>query len=407
MNRVLIIDFPTFLVARLLPNNELYFPEDEHAGIPNVISEMKWFLYYTYREPGETKALFEARFLGIPIVKLIFSNKTAADRDNPVIPLNRFFEDKVTHILTMMRDSGAPEEELQPYEYEIWWMFRPIVGAGALKPIEGMKPLTAKSHELDGVKINCAAFSIAFHIYDGEKPSRDIKRIKMNAIEIQNQCSLDEFAEASQLKKFVDINPEYRLTIILPGIRDSQRYTYTGSRYNLKFENNDSKKLTVECAKKTVYLILDLEKRHYGVPRGMNILILNTQNSKNFFFCHACVQNRKISDGPCKCRDPEAYQERKKMRIHRNCEYCGKADCGSGRGMCFRKCKNCVAKVRNEYSHDNHRCIVHAEDEPETFQENGQCTTKERKFKLWAFDIESAREFIDGSIHKSWKRGVM
>ena len=393
MNRILIEDERNYVVARLVPDIAFIddFPEDVLAGIPELIYELKWFLYYTYRDPGESKGLFEARFMGIPMVKTLFNQRTATLPHSPVISLRNFFTDTVDQILHNMVQSGAPEEQLQPSEIEISFLFRPVTGAGSLKPVEGMTKITAKSHILDGKKINCAAFAIAAHLYTGKNPSRDLKRIMIDALDIQEKCGFDEFVEMSQLKRAVDLNPSYRITVILPGIDDASRYTYTGKNYVLEFEDEEMKKLTEACEKRTIYLVFDMEKRHYGVPRG---LIIYQPYSK--FFCHSCLKYRTTGsrkNNMCPCHNYNLPT--KKLRTHRNCQYCGKADCGNGRGTCFRKCQNCVAKIRNEYTHDNHRCIVHDESKIETFQEIGECNTKERKSKLWAYDLESAREIVN------------
>lgn len=143
-----------------------------------------------------------------------------------------------------------------------------------------------------------------------------------------------------------------------------------------------------------------MEKQHYGLPTSPAVYS-NKLSNRNKFMCHACTTIRDYNSGMCECRQEGATK--KKLRKFVPCKYCGKAVCD--KGLCFRSCNNCTAKIKNVYSHDNHRCIVHDKSVPEVLLETGVNTSKERKFKLWAYDLESRRVFEENSFTKVFKRG--
>lgn len=107
-----------------------------------------------------------------------------------------------------------------------------------------------------------------------------------------------------------------------------------------------------------------------------------------------------ILDLPCPCR-VEGHVPKKQKHI-KKCEYCNNVTCE--KGHCFRTCKNCTGRIKNVYAHDNHRCIVHDNSVAETLLETGVNSGKEKKYKLWAYDLESCREFQTNKFVTKFKR---
>lgn len=218
MNRILIEEFPTMIVGRLL-DNLWYVEDDEEADLADLIDAMKWHLFYTHNR-DEYLRDFEDRFMGIPMVRIIASNQTAADTVDRVVPLREFTIDKVERIVASMEQSASPDEIIYAGMIEVYFLFRNNVGAGAVKVCDCMMKPTAVTQRLENIQINCAAFALAY----AKKVSYDKTLIKQEAIKIQELCNFGKFVEASQIKEFVKHYQEYRVTVLLPGIDDHSRF---------------------------------------------------------------------------------------------------------------------------------------------------------------------------------------
>lgn len=186
-----------------------------------------------------------------------------------------------------------------------------------------------------------------------------------------------EYVTMEQLFHFVDVFPEYRITLILPQMRDHRSKTKTGRNHSLNFIPN-TKRLTSDCRRKTLYIHWDPLTKHYGAasPHAAWRFIY-----QNYHFCHVCVT---AYTDQCNC---QSISVPKKINVQ-VCATCNQKPCiQSG---CTSRCKLCGSQFQKGYDAalgEGHRCVIFYEPKNAEFNLSGVYDGK--NYALWAYDIES------------------
>lgn len=205
----------------------------EELDIEDLLGVFTDFLFqYSNGNFYDYQTFLERTFV-IPVVQIIETGITAADIVNREVSLLDLTAEKIESIIANMQQSGDPEDIITLRDIKIilllrredWWH---IIGGASNVILDNMKPLTAITQKLNNEPINCMAFALAYHIIQPHNPRRDLQRILVKAKEIQDLCKFGTYVCADQLKDFVRMYPEYRVTIICHGINDHSRLNYKG-----------------------------------------------------------------------------------------------------------------------------------------------------------------------------------
>lgn len=202
-----------------------------------------------------------------------------------------------------------------------------------------------------------------------KKPS-----IKRDALALQRRMNWGDFVTSDQLKEFVNVFKEYRLTIVLGSVSDYRGMTFTGENYVF-----DGVCTTTRCImKKTLYLIWT--DKHYGFCDPASPRSMMTSGQSNSIFCHKCTSIKLRSTGLCNCTNAVKKPVRLVTCPDCHCKPCMKTGC-------FHKCPVCKTKFKHGYNTENgegHRCIIYHDKNPSDYK-----NPLNDGYRLWAYDIEA------------------
>ena len=239
-----------------------------------------------------------------------------------------------------------------------------------------------KKHTFTGIPINCGAFCIASIVTKTPK-HYNLKKSIEYAYFLQKRLQWGEFVSKEEVANaFLDLKPEARLTFLRPNHDCQENDTYYGAEWKeIAMDHNPNQLVN------TYYIFWSLD-RHFG-------LCSNPQQMFDFYksgrlFCHKCV-TQYPSLSKCRCEDAV----KKQIAIKRKqCEFCNEFGCNG----CKRKCNFCsVAYSGIENGKEPHRCILVDNKPAKLFLQPGEEPTKRKpKYKLYAFDLESRVQIIEG-----------
>lgn len=180
--------------------------------------------------------------------------------------------------------------------------------------------------------------------------------------------------------------PDYRVTILLPALAKHQDKTVEGPNYVFETRQNGSQ-LTLECEKKTIYMVYDVESKHYGLVK-QPIRVIKHYQGVSRVFCHRCVTAFSRYQS-CSCDDNLNLRKRK-FTAPNKCTFCHKVSC-DGNG-CSKNCQFCGSRFKRGYNREQgqgHRCIVYGKPIVENFWKKGDIEKdKNPDYKVWVYDIE-------------------
>lgn len=240
-----------------------------------------------------------------------------------------------------------------------------------------------------GWGVNCAAYALNYLMYSVKKDyNHNLNRAIEDAKTLQDELGWDEFISIRQIQDFVDVYEEYRVTIVHPSVlQTSPTWIFIGKKWDADF--------TVRgCPEKTLYLVYDIDQRHFAATKSPAELINKYKDCKNYSWCYSCDIGFDSRTGhTCPDQPPAA----KKMRRMPPCTKCGVLPVPGKLHSCpLVTCKMCSSIYKREEGF-NHRCIVYKE--PRSDERNTFCTDKEKAngslFSLWVYDFESRLEIVE------------
>lgn len=255
---------------------------------------------------------------------------------------------------------------------------------------------TWETYTHHGRKINCAAFAIAF--FQGTSVQRGrLVPILNKASQIMHDLKWGEYVTDFDILSSIDSYfPDYRICIVHPGMKHFRDTSYQGKDY--KFELTRQNCLTPACRKKTIYLLYDVQRKHYALLTSPSYEpFLQQKYGYNYKFCNECLAIYSRYKR-CECDDPTA----KRLKLtypKQKCQYCGLIKCkGAG---CFRNCRFCGSKFAYGYDKETgegldemnlgHRCIVYKDGEVKKFWKKGdEIKDKNPDYMLWVYDLEAS-----------------
>lgn len=268
-----------------------------------------------------------------------------------------------------------------------------VGGMGKVRTSYANKPFDQycySEHVDDQGYIGCAAFALACSMYFENRNNRNrvtVEKLKEKARELQTALQWDRFVSFSELQQFVDMYPDYRVTIVMSGnSMHFRHYTYEGRQFDSSVLT-DSRQVTA-FESKIIYLVYDMKEQHYFPVRSPLAFLFKEKGSRKYKFCHTCVElfDPQTTEHFCDVGFTET-QPTKKRRI-RVCEFCkqhhgGKCNCTMSR------CTWC------QTAHEEgsvHRCIVTKTVERSEDQKlfyDGSQEQYGKFYSLWAYDLEA------------------
>lgn len=282
----------------------------------------------------------------------------AIQQSNVILGVNDLMWHFIIDPRTLIAGNGNPKKlDWITKEYEDTWQNQ-VVGAQV---------------------INCAAYALAHAIVQRKKNKNEIL---MKALEIMNKFQWTVDVTPAQIEDFVKVYKEYRVSIVMNRLAAGS-ITYEGVDFNYTCKPN-TRQPTLETSKKIIYLVFDMERKHYGGCKTPYKMFKRS-------WCHKCVYAYRAGTR-CKCEECEPVFKRPKVR---KCNWCQKLNCN---GLsCSKNCKLCGVSVTPGYGKP-HRCFVYSpQDEPEVFWKSGDPISEDGKgaYMLWAYDLESAIKRVD------------
>lgn len=235
--------------------------------------------------------------------------------------------------------------------------------------------------------INCAAFALSFRMnkasYRNMKRPTVKARIVKEARELQTKLGWTDSVGQDQLKEFVDMFPEYRVTVLNPSgiVRDFNNSTFTGSQYVYTGEH------VTEASSNTIYLGL-MDNHWYAIGSPHEYFL---QEAKiRTLFCHKCLYKYHQSYRH-DCDNPDLKY--KKPRQTKSCDQCGMYLDRKSKCSCQEtKCTTCCINYKTGTTHK--RCLV---TKPSSVPKNQEqfANGEDKNFAaLWVYDLESCMETV-------------
>ncbi len=249
------------------------------------------------------------------------------------------------------------------------------------------------------IMINCAAYAINYAM--NSIPKRYSRKsddgICIDALALQKRLGWGDVVTLNDLKRFIQLYPEYRLTCLFAGYRDNKVNTWTGTAFNQATFDLPTRQVNSPKQSKVIYIMLDLNQRHYIAIHSPQQFYSSIKNGK-VNWCHKCtLMYFNGYEHDCATYIP-GVPERRKKEIRR-CEFCQvyveKCQCSETR------CAQCRAKRRKGFtsrdkdsSATDHRCIVYKNPErPKATQSFNETMNADGSAPyLWGYDFESRTE---------------
>ncbi len=256
---------------------------------------------------------------------------------------------------------------------------------------------THSSWIYQGRPINCAAYALNYAMNSIIKRYNRLHddSICQAAAELQTRLGWGAVVTLNDLRRFIQVFPEFRLTCLFAGFRDNSINTWTGSSFNQDTWNLTQRQINSPRQAKVIYLMLDLNHNHYIAIHSPQQFYSSIKNGK-VLWCHKCTL-MYFSNYTHNCDTyVQGEPEPKKEKIRR-CEFCNvyveSCTCAETR------CSQCRAKRKKGYTENyptpsDHRCIVYKNPErPKATQKFNETTNADGGSPyLWAYDFESRTE---------------
>ncbi len=233
--------------------------------------------------------------------------------------------------------------------------------------------------------VSCAAFAL---VYLMKSVERDYKHYPDRAIDdakdLMELMSWEESTSISDLSRFVNHFPDYRLTVITPYSIGSNAMSWEGDDFVFDRENV-----------KYLYLVLDQKQGefgHFAATKSPEQILRKSRNSGSVNFCHRCVVSYLADTHAC-----EDHVRKKRKVSDKPCpKGCGRV--GIGHDCPLIKCKTCPSiYTKNNDDQSIHRCIVYKEQRERKFVgEDGDG----KHPNLWAYDLEARIEKQHSSVER-------
>lgn len=302
--------------------------------------------------------------------------------DGQLRPLSMLTAEVIENAIDAIDQSPQPFQTTLYTQRYGFFTRNPIRGAGKSKPPPYVKACfleTWREQTYQNKKINCGAFAIAYQ--QALDPTKILNVVRRRAIEIQEKMKWGEYVTSEDLLRYVDVYPEYRLTIVIQSINCYDRHTKAGAQYS--FESVDGKKLSPACKKKTLYVVWDANTNHYGCTRSPLTPRNAILHSHRMAFCHKCVTCYNIAK-TCNC-DLQIEKPKPPPIV---CATCKQKPCISS--GCTRQCRLCGTSFKKGYNREDgegHRCLIYYEPNEDT---NFNETAADSKYyNLWVYDLEA------------------
>jgi hypothetical protein len=229
----------------------------------------------------------------------------------------------------------------------------------------------------DDGPISCAAFALNYVMNYVKKryKKRNIDYIKRDARALQTTLGWDQYVSMFEIQKFVELYPKYRVTILLTKENVFRDHTFEGKEY----DHSVLQTTCVGAPDYTIYLAFD--QQHYFAVYSPLAYFRAERNSRNYTFCHTCVELLLHKNHDCENWMLNAKDEN--IKPIRTCEFCGQKYTGTC-SCPMIKCRNCEAGLDKD---DSHRCILLPKETTKEFYMGGVQDGK--KVALWVYDIES------------------
>ncbi len=342
------------------------------ADLAFSLEELKMIIYRVAREHG-----FPRTELELNGTLVIFTPERSSSRALVNVNIGDLTFDQVMDPISEMTQSNSNLEWKQLEFIFHFNQYELILGAGKIAKPTWWKTkdmMTWITYKDDLGDLNCAAVALAY----GMNPTKNRDTLRTKSRELQIRLGWGELVSITQIKNFVELYPQYRVTVLLiASYADSSQTTFTGTDFNTDIEDGTTK------PPNTIYIFYHSggQGGHYVWIDSIQAVVRNYRKSR-LFFCHNCVQVHGRGPHPCLVKE-----------IKKPLEKC-RNGCGifHGKEKCPRiKCKSC----ENQYKRTSrgefvkHTCIIKSDmKDPIEFQQNG-CQDGNKQ-ALFVWDIESA-----------------
>lgn len=229
-------------------------------------------------------------------------------------------------------------------------------------------------------KINCGAYALSTILMDKSGELSNMEIIKQNARELQDQCGWNDMVSIQQLEKFVQVYPQYRVTVLFDHLRNFKAFTYTGTDFN---EDSLTDGFRITSRDKDLYLLYSNEEEHYISIKNPNQVFRKISSALKF--CRKCVLVYHHGRVAHECNDTTDQRIKRK----RKCIYCNVW--GDYCECSYSQCQFCKAKKLK--GDQTHTCIVMKPSERKDAQNRFFTELEEVKngeyYSLWTYDFES------------------
>lgn len=243
--------------------------------------------------------------------------------------------------------------------------------------------ITHSEHSDEQGPINCMAFALSYRMkkpsYHNEQRATTLAKIKKDARELQTRLNWSVATHRNQIQDFVNLYPDYRVTVLNRSaiISDYSSYTYTGTNYI----HDETKMNTVET--KAIYLSLK-DEHWYAVKSPAEYFRLEGKLQQ--FFCHKCL----VKHPQCFkhiCGTP-IHQQFKKSRATKSCDKCGKLYSNKNCPCSETNCSTCKIAYSSGLQHK--RCLATKRADIPKSQQQFDTDQSKTYSALWAYDLESS-----------------
>lgn len=280
-------------------------------------------------------------------------------------------------------------EDWTPEDMKLIWRYNPSQFAGGAAILPGaicpsnIDKKLWRNYDYRG-PLPCAAVALAYYLayyaYGTHASDRNravTKRVLVHARLIADTLDWEPFVSISDLAKFVEKFPQYRLTILndRSGSFDYSETTWAGEEFDTEIDDPAA----YDPPKNVIYLHLLGEHDHYLPVLHPGKQVRHKKYSRWSFCHHCCTGFLKNSKHAC-----TTYKKPKACRYDCGLIHEKQSDCE------LTKCKTCGRIRKRAYSAEKHRCLPRDLRKP--LELHTDATEDGKKYHAWAWDIESCLE---------------
>jgi hypothetical protein len=221
--------------------------------------------------------------------------------------------------------------------------------------------------------VSCAAFALNYAMnYTIDKyKKKPINYITHKARLLQTELGWDQYVSMFEFQHFVDLYPQYRVSILLNKENVFRDHTFEGKDYVGDGTHTPF----------TIYIVFD--QQHYFPVYSPARYFISERNSNAYVFCHTCVELFQGKNTNHDCGNWMLDEQPLAKPQIRTCEHCSQkytrvCNCST------ITCRNCKAAFEQNLTH---RCILLENENKKEFYTGGALDGKQ--IALWVYDIES------------------